>query len=610
MNDDLAGRLSKSSSGLILAAWLTASLGMVLLSIHAIKQRLWPDPDDSLRLQEVRDWLAGQSWFDVTQYRMNPPQGVPMHWSRLVDVPLGAIMLLLRPLLGSENAELAAVVIVPLLTLGVVTLLTTILARRLLDPQSSLLAAVSTPFCVSAWNQMRPLRIDHHGWQIAAGLLATIGVLDDRPKKGALLAAGAMAVWLNISLEGMPFAAAIGGLFAIRWLLDQSETGRLRWYCGGLATFSLLLFAITHTPEAWGQKFHDVIMPAHLAAFSAAAVAILVGVRTGLGSRTIRLLVLAAAGAVALVAMYAVDSGSFHGPFSQLDPLVRKFWYDRVDEGLPLWALSPPTALVAVVQPVLGLAGTALLHRSENVPEVRRRQVDYGILLSAALAMTVLLLRASLFAVVLALPGLGYIGWKVLKRARRIPNALPRIPATIGAAFVMFPTYVVGALFLLMSAAIGARNSNAIHDEAAAQCVTRSELDQLNRLPVGKIAAPLDLGPAIIVQTRDSVIASGHHRNLIGMRDNILLFLLPPKQAGRIVQDRQIDYVITCPWMGELRSYARANPTSLASDLISAQPPAWLERVNLPGLRQLQVWRVRKDLLEPNPPSKARAAAR
>src|SRR3546814_15533253 len=50
------------------------------------------DPDDALRLVEVRDWMAGQNWFDVTQYRINPPTGGAMHWSRLIDVPLAAFL--------------------------------------------------------------------------------------------------------------------------------------------------------------------------------------------------------------------------------------------------------------------------------------------------------------------------------------------------------------------------------------------------------------------------------------------------------------------------------------------------------------------------------------
>ncbi|HQY44971.1 MAG TPA: hypothetical protein PK450_12425, partial [Paracoccaceae bacterium] len=44
------------------------------------------DGDDLTRLQEVRDWLGGQSWFDTRQYRILPPEGISIHWSRYVDL--------------------------------------------------------------------------------------------------------------------------------------------------------------------------------------------------------------------------------------------------------------------------------------------------------------------------------------------------------------------------------------------------------------------------------------------------------------------------------------------------------------------------------------------
>ena len=72
---------------LLFAAWLAIGIVMTVLSWGPIMRRQFPDPDDIMRLLEVRDWVGGQSWFDVTQYRLNPPAGAPMHWSRLVDVP-------------------------------------------------------------------------------------------------------------------------------------------------------------------------------------------------------------------------------------------------------------------------------------------------------------------------------------------------------------------------------------------------------------------------------------------------------------------------------------------------------------------------------------------
>ena len=35
--------------------------------------------DDAMRLVEVRDLIGGQSWFDLFQYRMDPPSGLSMH---------------------------------------------------------------------------------------------------------------------------------------------------------------------------------------------------------------------------------------------------------------------------------------------------------------------------------------------------------------------------------------------------------------------------------------------------------------------------------------------------------------------------------------------------
>ena len=43
----------------------------------------------TMRLVEVRDLIAGQGWFDLTQHRLDPP-GVSMHWSRVIDAPLAA----------------------------------------------------------------------------------------------------------------------------------------------------------------------------------------------------------------------------------------------------------------------------------------------------------------------------------------------------------------------------------------------------------------------------------------------------------------------------------------------------------------------------------------
>ena len=63
------------------------------------------DTDDAMRMLQIRDLLAGQAWFDLTQYRLLPPAGMPMHWTRLVDLPTAAFVWAFSFVLDPAHAE-------------------------------------------------------------------------------------------------------------------------------------------------------------------------------------------------------------------------------------------------------------------------------------------------------------------------------------------------------------------------------------------------------------------------------------------------------------------------------------------------------------------------
>ena len=65
--------------------------------------------------QEVRDWLGGQSWFDTRQYRILPPEGISIHWSRYVDLGIAAFLVPASWVLPPTQAELAAIMLWPTL---------------------------------------------------------------------------------------------------------------------------------------------------------------------------------------------------------------------------------------------------------------------------------------------------------------------------------------------------------------------------------------------------------------------------------------------------------------------------------------------------------------
>lgn len=63
-----------------LIVWIAMSVVAVIAQWHAIQILELSDTDDAMRMAQVRDLLAGQSWWDLTQYRVNPAGGgVLMH---------------------------------------------------------------------------------------------------------------------------------------------------------------------------------------------------------------------------------------------------------------------------------------------------------------------------------------------------------------------------------------------------------------------------------------------------------------------------------------------------------------------------------------------------
>jgi hypothetical protein len=571
---------------LVFAVWLLASLIMISHAIPNLMDWKFTDPDDAMRLLEVRDWLAGQSWFDVTQYRLNAPQGGPMHWSRYVDLPIAATILIARQFVGQHGAETAALIAVPLLTLGVAMVVMHRIALKLMDPPSALLAVIATPLSLGAMTQMKIMRIDHHGWQIVLAMTALLATLDSRGRRGGIIAGAAVGLWLNISIEGLPFAAALGVLFGLEWLLNPSAGERLKAYLAALASASALFFAATHLPSAWFDHPHDVLNVAHLAGFAVAWLCCRFAVQKRVTDWRFRLALLGTIGCISLAAMFAVDPHFLQPPFASLDPLVRDAWYLKVKEGQPIWALSRYEAAISLAQPLVGLAGALLAIRLTRGEERRRWLLFTYILVEATLA-GVFVIREVTAASLLSLPGTAFLCATALSRARKC-RAMPiRTVATTAALLIMAPAYAAPALFVPTD-----KRLTSAWDSSFA-CQSRAEVEKLNALPPSNLAVPLDITPAILASTPHRAIASGYHRNVSGIHDVIALFSGQIPEARAILARRHIDYLVFCPYTPEAQQWAARGPNGLSAMLDANRAPDWLQPVHIPGLRALKVWRVR-----------------
>ncbi len=78
----------------VLIFWSAFAVALVVTRILHPQLLRSQDPDSFLRIVQVRDLVAGQGWFDLVQHRMDPPGGALLQWSRMVDAPLAALVIL------------------------------------------------------------------------------------------------------------------------------------------------------------------------------------------------------------------------------------------------------------------------------------------------------------------------------------------------------------------------------------------------------------------------------------------------------------------------------------------------------------------------------------
>ena len=79
---ELIGRRWKE---IVFLVWLGLSAWFIWQKWGQIRWFGLGDTDDNMRIMQVRALLHGQGWYDLRDYRMNPPYGANIHWSRLVD---------------------------------------------------------------------------------------------------------------------------------------------------------------------------------------------------------------------------------------------------------------------------------------------------------------------------------------------------------------------------------------------------------------------------------------------------------------------------------------------------------------------------------------------
>jgi len=577
--------------------WAGIAVIVLVINLGGIFTRRFPDPDDIMRLIQVRDLLNGQNWLDLHQYRVDAPGGgVLMHWSRLVDIPLALVIAALTPLIGSAHAELTALVIVPLMTLGIAMALVARIVWKVLGDDSITMACVAMVLSVPLLFQLAPMRIDHHGWQIVGGLIAVNGIMSRKAVKGGLVAGLAMAAWLSISLEGLPLAAAICAVLAWRWWRDSAQRLWLAFAMLGLGGGSALFYLATQDTSGL-VTFCDAIGPAHIAIFlwGMAALGILAWINPASRFALLAGFAVAGGGALAILLVVAPDCAGSN--FAQLDPMLISFWYEQVSEGQPIWRQSLAEAVQIIIFPLLGI-GAALNFAIKGADAHRPFWREYAFILIAAFCVAIMVARAGALAAALAAVPMGWQIRQWLAQISGIKSPLKRVGGMIALVLVLAPALPIKAVDHLSANradAPGKESAPLASQSKVSACQIAQSAPLMAGLPQGEIFAPLDVSPRLLLETPHSVIATSHHRGDKGMLFVIETALGSSDDARVALRARSTKYVAICPDLNEIALYAHARPAGFAADLIAGKELDWLEPIAFDTQSGLKAWRVKPE---------------
>ncbi|KRQ01935.1 hypothetical protein [Bradyrhizobium manausense] len=572
---------------------------VVALGLPAIKTGVFDtlSTDDALRLVEVRDLLAGQGWFDLTQYRLDPP-GIAMHWSRIVDAPLAVLILVLRPLLGQHLAEVLTLVLWPSLLMGAALWLAARIASQACAPEdrkrAQLAAIVVTALSIPALIHFRAGAIDHHNLQIVLllGFVLCICALEHRADRAALAGlCGALS--LAVGLEMLPAIAMASAV--VVGLLVWKGTDVLRPACAfgaGLAGSSLLLALLLLPINSLTRPVCDAFGGPVLLLCAGGGVALLAvaGVARMRDGVWTRFAASGIAGALLLGAFYRSYPSCVASPYAQVDPLLVSFWLGRVVETMSVSELAqmqPQKLLGYYAFPLLtlGLCTAAVIGCT---PQMRFRWIVSTITLAALCGESLWELRGAAAANIVAAPlcvaGIVRLRTEIVAGSRLVRVALLLSPATLGGiGLAVWPAF-----------AAGTGGPKIAMPDPAASCQTISSAAALADLPPGRMMAPIDSGPAILAATEHAVFAGPYHRNNDGNLAMVHAMTAAPEAAHDMLRARQVDYILTCNGSFDQEDLVRIAPEGLAAHLGRGEAPDYLEPVQAVSKPGWTVWRLRK----------------
>ena len=610
-----------SNRDTILAIAIAAALvvviqfGATLNGISPILTGGFVDTDDYMRMVRVEHLWQSSAWFDALIPRIDPPNGLALHWTRPMDILLLAGAGLAAPFLSFQAALFwwGALVSPVLLVVSLCAIgwAAAPIFPRLWLPLVAFIF-VAQPADLARFMIGRP---DHHGLLILLFILSlgfALRVLASPERKHNAVAAGligALAIW--VSIESLVLVITIIATFGLCWLLgDRRMLRALVSYSTVLCAGLVLALLAERGPAGLSVVEIDKISILHLMMFALNALSwwVLLAAEKrewlDLGP-TRRAIWAGSAMAVSLLLFWLQFPQAFADPMGAGGDLyLRKHFVniaeiqqliDVSDLQMDRWAKAVGSAVLW-----LGIAIPALpwlayrLWRSRGV--ARWHWLLIALVSLAYVPLTLYQVRwASYAETVLVLP---YADLAVAIAARLSVRFSER-------ALGMIRPFVFAAMCTWMFVP-GAIAGTSDEDTGAVvkgreTCPIKSLSTVLND-PTGLgdspklILALIDFGPELLYRTGHAVLSIPNHRPQPGFTASYHIMAAEDFDvAQELLTERQVDLVAIC--LGSNESWFYESDTggrTLYQALSDGAPPAFLAPVPLPDeVGGFRVFKVR-----------------
>ena len=542
------------------------------------------DSDDIMRLIQIKDYLAGQSWFHTDQYRLGLANGTDMHWSRIPDIPIILLTHIFDIFMPQDKALIWAFTLWPPFSALLLIYGCLVGARHWsqdkIKDKTKVFTLILLAIYVVAFIRFSPGAIDHHNLQLGFISIAGGFVLDSKFRFWSYFISGfALAISVAIGVEIYLFAAIICGFVALNWVhYGNKVKAGTQGFGLGFSVTLLLAFFGTVAPSEYGLIYCDALSLITISAgvVGALGLAILTKITSekGLKGRVIGLGVL---GLICAAVLGVNAPQCLSNPLDALPAEVTSLWLDYISEAQPVTDKSVDKFVMLPYMLFAPIIAVIVLFRHKpdhEQSDQKNSKLLLIALLIAALGFTLYQIRFFPFAYIFAIAPLGAWIAKVYQDTKlKNPDSVTYLAALLASLPLvwMLPGVFIGATLMA---------EEDLTSKKTQICASDAVLSSLNKLPLGTILAHPNMAGNILNKTGHRALSGNYHRNWQGISVQIQVAISDPVKAGELLLENNIDYVYLCQAASETTIYKEHNDNGFTAQLTEGIIPDYLDVVS------------------------------